>query len=485
MLSYFNEYLRIDLPFEAEKPILVGVSGGPDSICLLDFLKKNDFSVIAAHLDHSIRPDSDEDARKVMLFADAIRVPYVLEKRDVPALASEKGLSLEEAGRIARYGFLFEQAQKIGAQAVAVGHNADDQVETILMHFLMGAGVGGLKGMESFSLPNPWSQDIPLVRPLLSIWRKDIEDYCQERGIDPIIDSSNIDTTFFRNRLRNQLIPQLDEYVPGIRKRLWHLAEIVTAEDLVLEGTLKDAIQECLVAQGEGFASFDIQAFVLLPLAIQRRMIRWAVSNIRADVRELDFAAVKRGLALVHSESQPRAKGVDLSLGIRAFIEDNQFFIAGWEADLPSQHWPQIAVESESGVFRIPGEFKLSEGWFLRGEQVDDLEIARYLAQNNSDPFQAWIDLGEHEPALNIRSRDPGDRFNPLGMGGNSVKVSDFMINKKIPQRARDGWPLVYLGDQIVWVPGFRISHDHRLTRETRRAIHLTLAGNPIAGLLI
>jgi len=485
MLSYFNELLRIDLHFYLGKPILVGVSGGPDSLCLLDLLNRAGFSVVVAHLDHGLRPESGDEARRVGVVAESFGSPFVLEETDVAVMAEEQGLSLEEAARIARYRFLFKQAQNFEAQAVAVGHNANDQVETVLMHLLRGTGLGGLKGMQPYSLPNSWSKEIPLVRPLLPAWRSDILDYCQKCGLDPIFDSSNMDTNFFRNRMRHELIPILEEFIPGVQGRLWRMTDILGEEDAVLEGVVSAARNICLNSQGTGFVSFSTQVLGYQPLAIQRRLIRWAVSTLRPNVRDLDFAAVERALELLvplnDLKPQSSSKQVDMALGIRAFLEDELLYVAAWETDLPSVQWPQLetnAADADEVVFQIPGEVRLSNGWRLRGNSVNDLQSAREQAHENDNPYQAWLDLGEAGKAgstLNVRVRQPGDRFKPLGMGGKSIKLTDFMINQKIPRRARDGWPLVCAGEEIVWMPGYRQAHDFRLSKETQRVIFLQL----------
>ena len=126
-------------------------------------------------------------------------------------------------------------------------------------------------------------------------------------------------------------------------------------------------------------------------------------------------------------------------------------------------------------MLSVPGELDLGDGWFLRAEAPNSCEVAFTEARENRDPYQAWIDLGDRQPRLKVRPRQPGDRFQPFGMGDKSTKISDFMINRKIPQRARRAWPLVCLGDEIVWVPGFRLADPFRLTQKTHQAVHLSL----------
>ena len=469
MLSHFGDFLRIDLKTTPSEALVVGVSGGPDSLCLLDLLHQAGYSVIVAHLDHGLRPESADEARGVGLIADSLGVPFV---SDVRIVKESPGSSNEEVARNARYEFLFQQAAEYGAQAVVVGHNADDQAETILMHLLRGSGLDGLKGMRPFSLPNPWSNKIPLLRPLLKTWRTEIEEYCQQRGLEPYQDSSNANTKFFRNRLRHELIPLLDDYVPGVAKRLWQMADVLAEDQAVLEEIVAAAKNQSLHARESGYVSFDARVLRYQPLAIQRRLIRWAVTQLRSEIRDLDFAAVERALTPLTTLKPVTPKQLDLSLGLRAFSEGDLLYIADFAADLPNVAWPQLDVEIQ---LEIPGQIELANGWHLQAEIVQDVENDREHALENANPLRAWLDLGDSDAILNIRPRRPGDGFQPFGMGGKSSKISDFMINQKIPARARQHWPLVCLGDAIAWVAGYRIGNGFSINPKTRRAIFLQL----------
>ncbi len=163
-------------------------------------------------------PSSSADAQYVGEIAASMQIPFYTSREDIGAYADRHMLSIEEAARVVRYRFLFEQATRCQAQAVAVGHTADDQVETILMHLLRGSGIAGLKGMVAYSLPNPWSREIPLIRPLLATWRQEIETYLRSTALQPLQDASNRDTRFFRNRLRHELVPFLEQYNPNLRQ---------------------------------------------------------------------------------------------------------------------------------------------------------------------------------------------------------------------------------------------------------------------------
>ena len=470
MFTRVQTVLTQKLHILPDRPILIGVSGGADSLTLMDILGKLDYPLIVAHFNHLLRPEASHDARNVELLAAKRGLPFTLGEGSAKDYAQEHHLSIEEAARELRYRFLFEQAQLYGAQAVAVAHNADDQVETVLMHLLRGAGLDGLTGMPYRALPNPWSDSIPLVRPLLGVWRAEIETYCAENSLVPVVDATNADTTYFRNRLRHNLIPELETYVPGTRVRLVQTADLLTADRQVLEEFTEQSWQAVLAEMDESYIVFRLPAFRLPPLGLQRRLIRKALAHLRPGARDADFSLVQRALDFAAS---PATTGqADLGLGLRIALEGENLLIADWGAELPNTHCPQLKADC---LLPIPGTVNLGNGWVLKAEIPADVEAAQRAAAGNRDPFRAWVDLGERPPLLNVRPRYPGDRFQPLGMAGQSLKISDFMINQKIFQRARAAWPLVCAGDEIVWLPGFRLAHPFRVTEQSRQIVRLSL----------
>ena len=470
MLNHLDTVLSGACRLQRDKALLAGVSGGADSLCMLDALRRSEYPLVVAHFNHHLRSQASQDAQKVADLAATWGLPFTLGEGDTVAYAQEHHLSIEEAARELRYRFLFEQADCYQAQAVAVAHTADDQVETVLMHLLRGAGLDGLTGMSFYALPNPWSVLIPLVRPLLSTWRDEIEVYCIEHELIPVIDESNADTTYFRNRLRHILIPQLETYIPGLRTRLWQTADLLAADRDVLDELTDTIWREMLQEKETGYVVFLIAPFRQQPLGVQRRLIRKAVAYLRPGARNLDFAMVQR---VIRFSTEPTStRRIDIGLGLDAFLEEGKLIIATWEADLPSVEWPQIKVEE---ILPIPGAVDLGNGWRLQAEIVGDFQSVKDILLANDNPFRAWIDLGKRQPHLNIRPRRPGDRFHPLGMAGQSQKLSDFMVNQKIPQRARAGWPLVCAGNEIIWVPGYRSDEAYRVTSQSAQSVLLVL----------
>lgn len=453
-----------------DQPLLVGVSGGADSVCLLDALLRLGYPLKIAHFNHRIRPEASRDEAWVRALGQSLKVEVLVGGGDVLQYARAHSQPVEEAARVMRYRYMFEQAGRLGLQAVAVAHHADDQIETLLMHLLRGSGLDGLIGMAYRSLPNPWSDSIPLVRPLLEVWKEEIRAYCNERAVVPLFDETNLDTTYFRNRVRHQLVPRLEVMKPGVRPSLLQMMDLLSADQVVIQTQVDKAWEQIASFVSKGVVSFQQQSFDHQPLGIQRRLIRRAVIHCRSGPRDLDYGLVKRALDFIQNPT--RTGQADLGLGLRIVLESGRYILATWEADLNPGFWPQVA---QADWLEVPGEMALDKGWVLRSEFQTDVAIAWQAAFQNQDPYRAWIVHNPQIGGLYIRGRRPGERFQPLGMQGSSMKLSDFMINTHMPRRARERWPLVIRGDEIVWIPGYRLGHTARLTESSTQVVSLWL----------
>jgi tRNA(Ile)-lysidine synthase len=473
MLDKFAMILQSDCQLEAQDLLVIGVSGGPDSVCLLHLLHSLGCNLLAVHVNPKLRPEADQEARIVEEFANSLGVDLISSQVDVYAFASQQVLSIEEAARTLRYKMLFEHAEKNNAKAVLVAHNADDQVETILMHLLRGSGLVGLRGMEYRRLPNPWSECIPLIRPLISTWREEILEYLTEHHLSFVVDHSNLDTTFFRNRLRHELLPYLEQYNPRIRENLLRMSQINKADYALIQELVDKAWQANLLSLGPGYMSFQLPGFRKLPTAIQRYLLREAIAYHLPSLRDIDFESIERGILFLGNELKVGQS--DLIAGLRLVKEGDKFWLATWQVDLPGTALPRVASKSVISI-EIPTILQLDDGWQLSTELETHLAEAMQQGYSNQDPFQAWFDLNGLELPLTIRARIPGERFQPLGMGGHSLKVSDLMVNLKLPRRARSSWPLLCSGDDILWIPGYRQSHIGRLQPGSQHIIHLILS---------
>ncbi len=456
---------------DCTRPVLVGVSGGADSVFLLEAFIHAGYPVIVAHLDHGLRPEAPLEARFVQQLAETHHLTFVTRRVDTGTYAEEHALTTEEAARLLRYRFLFQQATLHKAQAVAVGHTADDQVETILLHLVRGSGLSGLRGMAYRSLPNAWSEDIPLVRPLLGLWREQILAELQREQIAFVQDASNLDVQYFRNRIRQELIPLLRTYNPAIKKLLWQMAEVLQEDYALLEAMTEAAWKDCLEIEGEGYLCLSKASFRSQPLSLQRRLIRRAVHRLQNRVQDMDYAMTARALRLIAEGKS--GKRVDLTACTTLELEGKYIWVKTWKANLPDQEYPQL----ESHTLRqlsVPGELTLGRGWHLSAQVLASAEVFQQ-AFTNSNPFQAFLNLDAVQTPLLLRPRRPGDHLAPLGMGGRHIKLSDLMINHKIPRRARDRWPVILSGEEIVWVPGCQISHTARVKKGTKQIVLLTL----------
>lgn len=473
MLDSINQILTNECRLDRNRILLVGVSGGPDSLCLLDALYRLGYKIHVAHVNHKLRQEAAEELLMVRQVALQRGLPFSSVEVDVLGYADQVGMTIEEAGRALRYQFLFAQAQQVGAQAVVVGHNADDQVETVLMHILRGSGMAGLRGMTLRALPNPWSQQIPLIRPLLHTWRSDIEAYCAKNGLQPSQDLSNLDPNYMRNRIRLELIPLLEKYQPAVRGRLLNLARLVGDEDDQLAQLLEKAWQSCLLDQGERYVRLSLAELRRHPLAIQRRIVRRVAGMLRPGLTDVTFDDIER--AVLFTQLPPQTRQLDWMSGLRLLIEGESLWLAGWEAELPVADWLQLP-DGQQLVLSVPGQIGLSGGWWLRAElgNLDAEDMLRVIA--NNDPFQVWLDAETLAGTLLLRSRKAGDLFEPLGMNGQLLSLNDWMIKHKLPRRARALWPLLCSEENIVWIPGFQPAHSARIRRGTRQVVHLHLS---------
>ena len=275
-----------------------------------------------------------------------------------------------------------------------------------------------------------------------------------------------------RNRIRHLLIPHLETYNPRFREAVFRTAHSLTDDYSALTEVLDATWQECVIAEKPGLITFDANFLTAYAPGLQRNLVRRALEQVMPDISDMRFSTLSNAAEML---STKRFGRVDLPDGVRLFLEGNQAYVAGKGVKLPFERWPQMPQSEASIMLPIPGQIELVGGWQFSSEQWRIPALALDQALNNDNPFQVWLDASRLPKKMEVRARQPGDRFEPFGMDGHTMKLSDFFINEKLPQRARDAWPLLCSGDTVIWVPGYRPAHPFRLTDKTRQAIYFTL----------
>ena len=455
--------------------LVIGVSGGSDSLALLHLFKQIGpnlgLKLHVLHINHQIRgADADADAQFVAATARAWSFPCHVHSVDVPALAASHKLSLEEAARQARYTALGRLAEEIGAQAVAVGHNADDQAETVLMHLLRGSGLAGLRGMlpitmlTDYHLLEPINRPVWLIRPLLDVTRAEIEAYCVENHLTPRFDRSNIDQTYFRNRLRHEVLPLLETLIPNVGARLRRTAEVLRADYDLLQAQVEQAWAQIVRAAGDERITLDRDAWRALPLSLQRATLRRATWQLRRTLRDVSFVHVENAMQVAQwGETGAQAT---LPAGLNLRVTYDALVVAPPDHSPPAPDWPLLRPGAEIEV-PVPGRVSLpGEGWLFSLEPYTGPRDGHDWAALLSDPWAAPLDASRLTGRLILRPRRPGDRFRPQGVGG-TQRISAFMIDKRIPAAWRDSVPLLVADGEIAWVAGFRVAESYTVSPET------------------
>jgi len=364
-----------------------------------------------------------------------------------------------------------EVAQTHHSDVIAVAHNADDQTESVLMHLLRGSGLAGLRGMTpkmrmaELRIRNEDSTltDIFLVRPLLNISRSAIEDYCQQHDLHPRVDATNADTTYFRNRLRHELLPTLETYNPNIRSILRRTADVIAAEYEILQAHTNFAWDMTVVVESATVVTFNLLLWREQPIGVQRALLRKAIHQLRPPLRDIDFGHIEDAIEILqraHTGDQ-----VTLPQNLLIEVSYDTFTISPRE-ELAPPDWPQLPEGLTSLAIDVPGVTPLPESiWRLEAEiLIGKVEPTEGLT--------ALFDADALPGPLVMRPRASRDRFHPQGMPS-PVGLKDWMINAKVPRAIRERLPLITSADQIVWVPGFRVGQPFLVTEKTRQTIKL------------
>jgi tRNA(Ile)-lysidine synthase len=437
--------------------VLVGLSGGPDSVALLHLLKQLQqtmgITLFAAHVHHGIRgTEADQDADFVVQLCQQWDVPLFIERFSVPELAREMGVTEEEAGRMVRYRFFDQVLQKVEGHKIALGHHRDDQAETILHNILRGTGMQGLRGMKPV-------RNRKFIRPLLNVTRSDIERYCRDNGLGFRIDATNRDTGYTRNRIRYQLIPYIQKnFNPNFVDALIRMGTLIGDEEEFLDSYCREQYEEMTVfVDQDNEVRIDLKAFMSCHVAVRRRILRMALRHLRGleDVQANHIDSVLNMLLNSSTGSQIQLPGKIV------VYKDYEHVVLSYDITMNREISYQYHLN-------IPGRAVIKE---------NNMEISARNVQSQEvsflSPWCIYIDSDVIKGKLRVRNRKKGDRFKPFGMEG-VKKLKDYFIDNKIPRRERDCIPLVTDEQNIIWVVGWQIHQDYRITESTRNIVELS-----------
>ena len=416
--------------------VLVAVSGGLDSVALLTLLHHLSvplqLHLEAAHLDHSLRPESRDDARFVAELCAGLGVHLTHERLDVAEAARQRKGNLEETARDVRRDFLLNTAQVRGCHLVALGHHADDQSETFLLRLLRGSRVTGLAGMRT--------TNGSIVRPLLLFSRQELLDYIQSEGLVWREDLSNLDQRFTRNRIRHQLLPTLAEFNPNIRTQLVGLCEQMQQD----EDFWSDLVARELSKHGQWLVDeyvLNRNGLLALPQALTGRLVRAALAEVRGDLRGIT-AAHTADIMMLASEGEPQG-----ALDLPGAWVARRYDVLVFRREAPA------TVAPFSCELTSPGDYCLSENRILsvtleESPLGESRSVVEFSAVSLSFP-------------LHVRSCETGDRFRPSGMKG-TKKLQDLFVDLKLTREERQNALVMIKDNEILWVIGMRRSEQWR-----------------------
>ena len=449
VLENIEKYKLID----KKDNVLIGLSGGPDSVFLFhilkDLRKELDFNLHIAHVNHGIR---GKEALKDQIFVEDLakqyNLPFYLKLADMDGYAREHNLSSEEAGREIRYDFFNEILDRLGGGKIAVGHNKSDQVETMLMRFFRGTGIDGLRGIEY--------KNNNIIRPMLNIRREDLENYLKENGLESRIDKTNLETIYNRNKIRLETIPHIEKnYNPNLIDTVFRSSDNFKEDSDFLE-SYTDEIYKKITKRSKDMVLIDKESFLKEHRSIRSRILRKIIENIKGDLQGITQQHIVNSLDFI--EMGNTGKMIDLLEDIKVFISYDRIKVG-----------KNIEIYKEDFCFDLVGEkTKIDELKIEVELEVMDIDKFKTFGQN---PYIKYFDYDKIKSNLQIRNRRNGDVFQPFGMDGRSKKVKDFFIDEKVPRDERDKVLFLTENDNILWLVGYRINDNYKITESTEKVL--------------
>ncbi len=435
--------------------VIAGVSGGADSVCLLRMLAEMkdelDLTLVCVHIEHGIRgEESRVDRDFVKDLCLRLNIKLKIYEEDVPGIARERSMTLEEAGRYVRYEAFNKELVKEGADVIAVAHHKDDQAETVLFNMTRGSGLKGISGMAPVNGR--------IIRPLLILTREEIEGYLREKGQDYRVDSTNEDSGYTRNAIRNNIIPRLREISDGAVDHIVQAADEAREADEYIRGQAALAYERAVSGE-DNLYTVETEELRKEPPLIQRYVIRSILTALYTSHKDLEALHVKSLVSLCDMQS---GRSIDLPRGMMARKEGSRLLIGQREAVSPDREMTDIELNTD-GDTEVKGY----------GTFVSCIGEYDGITPAPDSLYTKWFDYDKIISRVHVRNRIPGD-YLTIGREENRKKLKKYLIDEKVPESKRGGLLVLADGAHILWVVGMRISEHYKVGRETRRVLKIT-----------
>jgi tRNA(Ile)-lysidine synthase len=443
--------------------VIVAVSGGPDSVTLLKvlamFTEEYGLTLITAHLNHGLRKEACDEEQFVRSISEDMGIAFECRSVDINSLRKGTGKSIEDISREVRYQFLNEVVRKRHAQKIALGHNLNDQIETVLINFLRGSGPEGLKGMMPV-------RDSLYIRPLLCISSQEILSFIESHKMQYVTDASNTESVYLRNRIRHSLIPQLKKYNPNLEKSLNNMAKLMCLQDEYMKTVAHTILSEWNIIQARDEVRISISALRMYHEAVQNQVVKELLRKMTPDGQGIGYAHIKAVVDLCFSDHPGGYVDLPHAIVVRRAY-DSLIISRGMKSKQRSIYEKRDEIHYE---VTFPGSVYIVElGKTLHSEFVKHPDGIYQGGQNT-----VFMDYDRIIAPVIIRTAKPGDRIQPLGMRG-TKKIKSYFIDEKVPINVRNETLLLLDQESVIWIAGMRLSERVKISNKTRRVLKVEI----------
>jgi len=446
MIKRFKEIIENYNLIEKNDTIIIGSSGGPDSQFLTYMLNEikveYNLNLILAHLNHLHRKEASKDENLVKETAKKLDIKFQIKRASMDEYARANKISSEDAGRRLRYAFFNEIAQKYPGAKIAIAHNKNDQAETMIMRMIRGTGIDGLCAM-AYKSSN-------IIRPILSIEKREIINYLDQNSISYAYDKTNGENDYTRNYIRNEVIPKMENVNPQAVDNLYNLSELLKNDLYIIESRVDEAYDYAIKSVNNYNISFDKNRFESLDDSLKSRVLRRAILKLKGDLKDFSKENIDQFLNVISLDNGKES------------VKDNLTFIKNYRTyDLYINQSINLGKTSE--LLSIDNILNFN-GLIFKATLDDKI--------NKNDKYTAYFDCDKIKFPLTIRYRQNGDKFKPYGMNNNK-KLKDFFIDEKVDRNLRDKIPLIISNDEIIWIVGHRVSNDFKVDKTTSNILKI------------